>query len=48
MCMEVCYFLFVSVSNSKMLKLQVCSATLCAVEATVYGPLPHKSGFIIC
>jgi hypothetical protein len=21
---------------------------LCAVEATVYGPLPHQSGVIVC
>jgi hypothetical protein len=45
--MGVCYFLFDSFSNSKMLKLQVCSASLCAIEAPVYGPLPHASGFIV-
>jgi hypothetical protein len=38
----------VSVSTSKMLKLQVCSATLSAVEATVYGSLPYESVFVVC
>jgi hypothetical protein len=38
----------VSVSTSKMLKLQVCSATLSAVEATVYSSLPYESVFVVC